>query len=73
MYSLAWIQNDIKILIDDQQYTSVTSPDVTGNYPFDSDFFIIFNLAIGGNWPGAPDSTTVFPQRMIVDYVRVFQ
>ncbi|MEC7389180.1 MAG: glycoside hydrolase family 16 protein, partial [Pseudomonadota bacterium] len=37
------------------------------------EFFFIFNIAVGGNWPGYPDSTTVFPQRMVVDYVRVFQ
>ncbi len=36
-------------------------------------FFILLNLAVGGNWPGAPDSTTVFPQTMTVDYVRVCQ
>ena len=36
-------------------------------------FFLIFNVAVGGNWPGNPDATTVFPQKMVVDYVRVFQ
>jgi beta-glucanase (GH16 family) len=40
---------------------------------FDERFFFIFNVAVGGNWPGNPDATTVFPQKMIVDYVRVFQ
>ena len=47
--------------------------DVTGNYPFDQPFFFILNIAVGGNWPGSPDANTVFPQRMIVDYVRVFE
>jgi hypothetical protein len=36
-------------------------------------FFLILNVAVGGNWPGSPDGTTVFPQSMYVDYVRVFQ
>jgi beta-glucanase (GH16 family) len=36
-------------------------------------FFLILNIAVGGNWPGSPDATTVFPQRMYVDYIRVFQ
>ncbi|MDD5377469.1 MAG: glycoside hydrolase family 16 protein, partial [Candidatus Gracilibacteria bacterium] len=36
-------------------------------------FYIILNLAVGGNWPGPPDQTTIFPQRMLVDWVRVYQ
>lgn len=74
VYSLVWQQNDIRVLIDDQEYVHVTSADVTGSpYPFNNDFFFIFNIAVGGSWPGAPDGTTNFPQRMVVDYVRVFQ
>jgi beta-glucanase (GH16 family) len=61
------------VLVDDVPYVQVKRADVAGNYPFNSDFFFIFNVAVGGNWPGAPDSNTSFPQRMIVDYVRVFQ
>jgi hypothetical protein len=41
--------------------------------PFDQDFHFILNIAIGGVWPGAPDASTVFPQEMLVDYVRVYQ
>ena len=44
-----------------------------GAWPFNSYFFFIFNVAVGGNWPGPPNATTQFPQRMFVDYVRVFQ
>jgi len=46
-----------------------------GDYPapFNKDFFFILNIAVGGNWPGNPDGTTVFPQQMVVDYVRVYQ
>ncbi len=73
VYSLIWKQNDIRLLIDDQEFLHVTSTDVPGTYPFNSDFFFIFNIAVGGSWPGSPDNTTVFPQRMVVDYVRVFQ
>jgi beta-glucanase (GH16 family) len=40
---------------------------------FDHPFFIILNLAIGGNWPGSPDATTDFPARMLVDWVRVYR
>lgn len=73
VYSLIWQQNDIRVLIDDQEYVHVTSADVTGTYPFNSNFFFIFNIAVGGSWPGSPDATTSFPQRMVVDYLRVFQ
>ena len=41
--------------------------------PFDRDFHLILNLAVGGNWPGEPDGSTVFPQELVVDYVRVYQ
>ena len=40
---------------------------------FQEKFFLIFNVAVGGNWPGSPDATTQLPQTMYVDYVRVFQ
>ena len=40
---------------------------------FHKNFYILLNLAVGGNWPGYPDSTTVFPQKLEVDYVRVYQ
>jgi beta-glucanase (GH16 family) len=46
---------------------------VSGVCVFDHPFFIILNVAVGGSWPGSPDGTTVFPQTMLVDYVRVYQ
>jgi beta-glucanase (GH16 family) len=64
----------VQFLVDDQTYVSGGSQNVTsGTYPFNNPFFFIFNVAVGGDWPGAPDNTTNFPQRMFVDYVRVFQ
>jgi beta-glucanase (GH16 family) len=60
--------------VDDQLYLSASSADVgVAAYPFNADEFFIFNVAVGGNWPGSPDNSTLFPQRMFVDYVRVFQ
>jgi beta-glucanase (GH16 family) len=44
-----------------------------GPWVYDHPFFIILNNAVGGDWPGAPDATTVLPQRMAIDYVRVYQ
>lgn len=74
VFSLIWTQNSIRWLLDDVQYHSITSATTGSNpYPFNDPFFLIFNVAVGGNWPGNPDNTTQFPQRMLVDYVRVFQ
>jgi beta-glucanase (GH16 family) len=73
VYSLIWRQDSINMKIDDQQFFGASRNEVSSPYPFDNPFFFIFNIAVGGNWPGSPDATTVFPQRMIVDYVRVFQ
>ena len=44
-----------------------------GAWVFDHPFFLILNLAVGGNWPGSPDANTAFPARMKVDYVRVYE
>lgn len=74
VFSIVWTQDTIKSYVDDQLFLTVTSADVgSANYPFNADQFFIFNVAVGGNWPGPPDASTVFPQRMFVDYVRVFQ
>jgi len=74
VFSIVWSSDNIKWLVDDQTYVTTSSADVgSANYPFNADQFFIFNVAVGGNWPGPPDYTTVFPQRMFVDYVRVFQ
>jgi beta-glucanase (GH16 family) len=47
-------------------------PDGT-SWVYDHPFFILLNLAVGGLWPGNPDPSTVFPQQMLVDYVRVYE
>jgi Glycosyl hydrolases family 16/Calx-beta domain len=73
VFSIVWRENSITWLLNDQPFYSLSSQDVgAAPWPFNQPFFFIFNVAVGGNWPGAPDNTTVFPQRMIVDYVRVF-
>ena len=40
---------------------------------FDHPFYLIVNSAVGGQWPGSPDTTTTFPQPMLIDYVRVYK
>ena len=42
------------------------------NLPFDKKFYIIMNLAVGGDWPGMPDNTTIYPNDMVIDFVRVY-
>jgi len=74
VFSLIWEKDAYKILVDDVLYLSATGAETAPyNNPFTKPYFFIFNVAVGGGWPGNPDSTTVFPQRMIVDYIRVFQ
>lgn len=72
VFSVIWDAQSIKWLIDNKQYHVIdTTPAQLDE--FRRSFFFIFNVAVGGNWPGSPDATTTFPQHMIVDYVRVFQ
>ena len=73
VYAIEWQENEIRWFFDDQEYFKLTPADVPDAWIFDHEFFIIMNLAVGGRWPGYPDDTTVFPQQMFVDYVRVYQ
>ena len=74
VFSLNWENNQIQFLVDDEVYSTITPASLNGaTYPFNKNFFFIFNVAVGGTFPGNPDGSTAFPQHMIVDYVRVFQ
>jgi beta-glucanase (GH16 family) len=74
VFSMVWVQDQIKCYVDDQLFLTVSKADFgSANYPFNAPQFFIFNVAVGGDWPGLPDINTAFPQRMFVDYVRVFQ
>lgn len=74
VFSLIWQQDSIQCYVDDILVVTVTPADAgSAPWPFNADQFFIFNVAVGGNWPGPPDANTTFPQRMFVDYVRVFQ
>ena len=73
-FHIEWGQNEIKWYVDSIIYFfRVPAHLGTANWPFNERFHILLNVAVGGNWPGSPDSTTVFPQEMLVDYVRVYQ
>ena len=72
IYSIEWTDSEIRWYVNGTQYNVInTTP--SGLDEFRENFFFILNLAVGGNWPGAPDATTTFPQHFIVDYIRVFQ
>jgi beta-glucanase (GH16 family) len=71
-FRIEWNQSSIKWFIDNTQY-HIISITPSGLSEFHQNFFIILNLAVGGNWPGYPDSTTTFPQFLEVDYIRVYQ
>jgi beta-glucanase (GH16 family) len=58
--------------LDNVQYHVIDIRPVELN-EFQKPHFFIFNVAVGGIWPGIPDASTVFPQEMKVDYIRVFQ
>jgi len=76
IFAAEWEPQQIRLYVDGTLYATDTqsaSP-APASWPFDGQpFFMLLNLAVGGKWPGDPDSTTRFPQQMLVDYVRVYQ
>jgi beta-glucanase (GH16 family) len=72
IFAIEWNNTKITAFVDDTQYFVI---DITpaALSEFQQNFFIILNVAVGGTWPGPPDASTVFPQTMEVDYVRVYQ
>ena len=72
-FAVEWEAGEIRWFIDDYLYATKRTNDVSpSRWPFDQDFHFILNIAVGGNWPGSPNSTTSFPQTMEVEYVRVY-
>jgi beta-glucanase (GH16 family) len=75
VFAVEWETNVIRWYFDGQLYSTKTPTDIgAGNtWVFDHPFYFLINNAVGGGWPGNPDTTTVFPQKMTIDYVRVCQ
>jgi beta-glucanase (GH16 family) len=74
-YGMNWTKGQVQFYVDDPAnvYATFTPANFGNPWPFDvGPQFIILNLAIGGDWPGNPDATTVFPGDMQVDYVRIY-
>ncbi len=75
LYAVEWEPNAIRFYVDDHLYTTRTPADLPKGtkWVYDHPFFLLLNVAVGGGWPGSPDATTVFPQTMLVDYVRAYE
>jgi beta-glucanase (GH16 family) len=74
IFAVEWEPKVVRFYVDGNLYETATPaglPQRTG-WVFDHPFFVLLNLAVGGDWPGSPDDSTQFPQRMLVDYVRVY-
>lgn len=75
VFTVEWTTDDIRWFVDDKQYRQNSRGDLPSGaaWVFDHPFFLLLNVAVGGAWPGDPDATTLFPQQMLVDYVRVYR
>ena len=74
-YAVEWSPTSIKWYVDDDLYMEHSTNDIPQGtqWVFDHEFFMILNVAVGGTFLGNPDESTVFPQEMLVDYVRVYE
>jgi beta-glucanase (GH16 family) len=75
IFAVEWEPNAIRFYADGHLYQTVSKADLPQGrrWVFDHPFFLLMNVAVGGSWPGSPDASTVFPQTMLVDYVRVYR
>jgi beta-glucanase (GH16 family) len=85
LYAIEWDPGTVRFYVDTTLYATFTPEQTSsssaaadsaaaraGSWVFDHPFFLLLNVAVGGNWPGPPDPTSSFPQTMLVDYVRVY-
>jgi len=75
-FTLEWEEGEMRWYVDGKHYQTQNNWFTDGHAfpaPFNKRFHLIMNLAVGGNWPGNPDASTEFPQKLIVDYVKVYQ
>ena len=78
VFTLEWEPNQFRWYVDGNLFRTInqwftSAPGRTFPAPFDQPFYLIINLAVGGHWPGSPDSLSTFPQSLYVDYVRIYQ
>jgi beta-glucanase (GH16 family) len=75
VFGVEWERDEIRWTVDGRQYFRLTPAALPagGRWVFDHPHFLLLNVAVGGAWPGEPDATLVMPQRMVVDWVRVYR
>jgi beta-glucanase (GH16 family) len=75
VFAIEWEPRTVRFFVDQELYATFTPARLPAGmqWVFDHPFYIILNVAVGGDWPGPPDSTTLFPEAMLVDYVRVYK
>jgi len=75
VFAVEWEPDAIRFYVDSNLYGTRTPADLPKEtkWVYDHPFFMILNVAVGGGWPGSPDNTSVFPQTMLVDCVRVYR
>ncbi|MFN4080028.1 MAG: family 16 glycosylhydrolase [Saprospiraceae bacterium] len=73
LFAIEWDADKIDFFVDDFLYLRVERSQTPGEWVYDQPFFLILNVAVGGNYVGFPVAQTPFPQKMIVDYVRVYR
>jgi beta-glucanase (GH16 family) len=74
-FSIDWTSTSVTFYVDETAYNTVHDTDIPpgSQWVFNQPFFLLLNVAVGGNFAGPVDETTVFPQEMLVDYVRVYK
>ena len=75
VFAVEWEPSAVRFYVDGNLYETRTPADLPAGtrWVYDHPFFVLLNVAVGGDWPGSPDGSTVFPQTMLVDYVRVYR
>lgn len=73
LFAVEWTEKHIRFYVDDILFQEIEPEDLSGDWVFNKPFFIILNIAVGGNYVGFPISKTPFPQSMYIDYVKVYK
>ena len=73
LFAIEWDEEKIDFFVDGYLYQRVNKEDVPGDWVYNQPFYILLNVAVGGNYVGFPTSETPFPQSMTIDYVRVYK
>lgn len=72
-FAVEWGEDFVDYFVDGFLYQRITPDDVSGEWVFNTDFFLILNVAVGGNYVGSPTDQSIFDQTMVIDYVRVYK